>query len=169
VTKSPLDDAFAHHTWATLRVMDVCAELDPDQLQATAPGTYGSILDTLRHIAAADSGYLFAMSGGKVQPIDEEQMDLAELRKTIEGFVSEYSALLETDLDPDRIVVRHRDDGSETHAPLGIRLAQAVHHGSDHRSQICTILTTLGVEPPAIDLWDYADQDGRLTEIPPTA
>jgi uncharacterized damage-inducible protein DinB len=166
VTKSPLDDAFAHHTWATLRVMDVCAELDPDQLQATAPGTYGSILDTLRHIAAADSGYLFAMSGGKVQPIDEEQMDLAELRKTIEGFVSEYSALLETDLDPDRIVVRHRDDGSETHAPLGIRLAQAVHHGSDHRSQICTILTTLGVEPPAIDLWDYADQDGRLTEIP---
>jgi uncharacterized damage-inducible protein DinB len=169
VTKSPLDDAFAHHTWATLRVMDVCAELDPDQLQATAPGTYGSILDTLRHIAAADSGYLFAMSGGKVQPIDEEQMDLAELRKTIEGFVSEYSALLETDLDPDRIVVRHRDDGSETHAPLGIRLAQAVHHGSDHRSQICTILTTLGVEPPAIDVWDYADQDGRLTEIPPTA
>jgi uncharacterized damage-inducible protein DinB len=166
VTKSPLDDAFAHHTWATLRVMDVCAELDPDQLQATAPGTYGSILDTLRHIAAADSGYLFAMSGGKVQPIDEEQMDLAELRKTIEGFVSEYSALLETDLDPDRIVVRHRDDGSETHAPLGIRLAQAVHHGSDHRSQICTILTTLGVEPPAIDVWDYADQDGRLTEIP---
>lgn len=169
MTKSPLDDAFAHHTWATLRVMDVCAELDPDQLQATAPGTYGSILDTLRHIAAADSGYLFAMSGGKVQPIDEEQMDLAELRKTIEGFVSEYSALLETDLDPDRIVVRHRDDGSETHAPLGIRLAQAVHHGSDHRSQICTILTTLGVEPPAIDVWDYADQDGRLTEIPPTA
>lgn len=169
MTKSPLDDAFAHHTWATLRVMDVCAELDPDQLEATAPGTYGSILDTLRHIAAADSGYLFAMSGGKVQPIDEEQMDLAELRKTIEGFVSEYSALLETDLDPDRIVVRHRDDGSETHAPLGIRLAQAVHHGSDHRSQICTILTTLGVEPPAIDVWDYADQDGRLTEIPPTA
>jgi uncharacterized damage-inducible protein DinB len=169
MTKTLLDDAFAHHTWATLRVMDVCAQLDPEQLEATAPGTYGSILDTLRHIAAADSGYLFAMTGGKVQPIDEERMDLAELRKTIEGFVSEYTALLATDLDPDRIVVRHRDDGSETHAPLGIRLAQAVHHGTDHRSQICTILTTLGVEPPAIDVWDYADQDGRLTEIPPTA
>lgn len=168
MTKTLLDDAFAHHMWATLRVMDVCAGLDAEQLGATAPGTYGSILDTLRHIVSADSSYLFAMTGGKVQPIDEERMDLAELRKLTEGFVSEYSALLATDLDPDRIVVRHRDDGSETHAPLGIRLAQVVHHGTDHRSQICTVLTTLDVEPPLIDVWDYADQDGRLTEIPPT-
>jgi uncharacterized damage-inducible protein DinB len=167
MTKTLLDDAFAHHTWATLQVMDVCAELDPEQLEATTPGTYGTILDTLRHIVSADSGYLFAMTGGNVQPIDEEKMDLSELRKTTEGFVSEYSALLATDLDPDRSVVRHREDGSETHAPLGIRLAQVVHHGTDHRSQICTILTTLGIEPPLIDVWDYADQDGRLTEIPP--
>jgi uncharacterized damage-inducible protein DinB len=172
MTKTLLDDAFAHHVWATLQVMDACAGLEPAQLEATAPGTYGSILDTLRHMAGADSGYLFAMTGGKVQPIDveqEEQMDLAELRRRVEGFVSDYTSLLATDLDPDRVVVRHRDDGSETHAPLGIRLAQVVHHGTDHRSQICTILTTLGVEPPLIDVWDYADQDGRLVEIPPTS
>ena len=55
------------------------------------------------------------------------------------------------------------------HAPLGIRLAQVVHHGTDHRSQMRTILSTLGVEPPMIDVWDFADQDGRLVEIPPTA
>lgn len=169
MTKTLLDDAFAHHMWATLQVMDVCAGLDAGQIEATAPGTYGTILDTLRHIVAADSGYLFAMTGGKVQPIDEEQMDLAELRKTTEGLASEYVSLLATDLDPDQVVVRRRDDGSETHAPLGIRLAQAVHHGTDHRSQICTVLTTLGIEPPLIDVWDYADQDGRLVEIPPTA
>ena len=168
MTKTLLDDAIAHHMWATLQVMDVCAGLDAEQLEATSPGTYGSLLDTLRHIVSADSGYLFAMTGGKVQPIDEKHMDLAELRKITEGFTSEYASLLATDLDPDRVVVRHRDDGSETHAPLGIRLAQVVHHGTDHRSQICTILTTLGVEPPAIDVWDFADQDGRLTEIPPT-
>ncbi len=50
---------------------------------------------------------------------------------------------------------------------MGVRLAQALHHGTDHRSQICTGLTTLGVEPPAIDVWDFAEQDGRLFEVPP--
>jgi uncharacterized damage-inducible protein DinB len=169
MAKGPLDDAFAHHVWATLQVMDVCARLDPEQLESTSPGTYGTILDTLRHIVAADSSYLFAMTGGKVQPIDEEQMELPELRAFMESYGPEYASLLAGDLDPDRVVVRHRDDGSETHAPLGIRLAQVVHHGTDHRSQICTVLTTLGIEPPLIDVWDFADQDGRLVEIPPTA
>jgi uncharacterized damage-inducible protein DinB len=37
-----------------------------------------------------------------------------------------------------------------------------VHHGTDHRSQICTALTTLGIEPPSIDVWDYGEQDGRV-------
>ena len=49
--------------------------------------------------------------------------------------------------------------------PAGIRLAQAVHHGTDHRSQICTGLTTLGIEPPEIDVWAFAWSQGRLVEV----
>jgi uncharacterized damage-inducible protein DinB len=52
---------------------------------------------------------------------------------------------------------------------MGVRLAQALHHGTDHRSQICTALTTLAVEPPAIDVWDFAAQDGRLVDVPPAS
>ncbi|HYF10884.1 MAG TPA: hypothetical protein VEC09_01130, partial [Actinomycetota bacterium] len=61
-----------------------------------------------------------------------------------------------------------RDDGSETHAPRGIRLAQAVHHGTDHRSQTCTALTTLGIEPPEIDVWDFGLVTGSVLEVEPT-
>ena len=57
-------------------------------------------------------------------------------------------------------------DGSRTRAPVSIRLAQALHHGTDHRSQICTGLTALGVEPPSIDVWDFGWQDGRVVEEP---
>ncbi len=64
--------------------------------------------------------------------------------------------------DVEKDVVRHRDDGSESHAPLGIRLAQVIHHGTDHRSQICTGLTSLGFTPPEIDVWDYGREDGRV-------
>jgi uncharacterized damage-inducible protein DinB len=94
-------------------------------------------------------------------------MDLPALEAEMEGHGDAWSSLLAQGPDPDQVLERHRDDGSETHAPMGIRLAQALHHGTDHRSQICTALTTLGVEPPSIDVWDFGEQDGRVVEIPP--
>jgi uncharacterized damage-inducible protein DinB len=169
VSRHVLEDAFGHHVWATLRVLDECLALSPEQLETAVPGTYGSILDTGRHIVGADSSYLFAMTGGRSPLIDEDHMDLPELRATMEGHGAAWSELLAQDPDPDAVVVRHRDDGSETHAPMAIRLAQALHHGTDHRSQICTALTTLGVEPPLIDVWDFGGVDGRVVEIPPTS
>ena len=167
MTTSILSDAFGHHVWATLRILDECRKLTPDQLATTVPGTYGSILDTARHLVGADASYLFVLSGGRVSPIDEDRMDVDELRETMERFVAEWPKVLEERTDPDEVLVRHRDDGSETHAPAGLRLAQAIHHGTDHRSQICTALTALGIEPPLIDLWDYGEVEGRVVEIPP--
>ena len=166
MTRSILADAFGHHVWATLRLIDTCLTLSPEQLETAVPGTYGSILETMRHIVGADASYLFALMGGRRPLIDEDQMDLPELRTAMEADDPAWSSLLAQDLDPDVVVVRHRDDGTESHAPMGIRLAQALHHGTDHRSQICTVLTTLGVEPPAIDVWDFADKEGRLAEFP---
>jgi uncharacterized damage-inducible protein DinB len=164
-----LQDAFEHHVCATLQVLDVCLELSPEQLETTVPGTYGSILDTARHLVGADAGYLWTMTGGHVPQIDEDRMDLTALRAAMETHGPAWFDLLKQDPDPDTVVVRHRDDGSETHAPFGIRLAQAVHHGTDHRSQICTALTTLGIEPPLIDVWDYGWERGRVVETPPTS
>ena len=59
------------------------------------------------------------------------------------------------------------DDGYERDALIGIRLAQALHHGTDHRSQICTTLTSLGVEPPGIDVWNFGVEVGRVVDVPP--
>lgn len=165
-----MTDAFAHHVWATLRLLDTSAELSPEQLEATVPGTYGSIVATLRHIVGADRAYLNLLTGGDLAPIDEDQLDLDGLRAVMEEDAAAWTALLAAEpLDPDAMVVRYRDDGSESHAPLGVRLAQAIHHGTDHRSQICTILTALGVEPPEIDVWAFAWEDGRLAETPPSS
>ena len=166
--RSVLDDAFGHHVWATLRLIDACSSLTPAQLETEVPGTYGSILGTMRHLVGADNSYLFVTSDGHVERIDEDAMDLAALRVAMEANGEGWTALLQRDLDPDVVLTRHRDDGSATEAPLGIRLAQALHHGTDHRSQICTALTTLGVEPPWIDVWDFGDLDGRVVEVPPT-
>jgi uncharacterized damage-inducible protein DinB len=169
MTTSLLDDAFAHHVWATLRVIDACQPLDPEQLGTTVSGTYGSILDTVRHLVGADASYLFVLSGGTRPEVEEDQMDLTALRSVMVDNGPAWSALLARNPDPEGVVVRHRDDGSDSHAPMSIRLAQAIHHGTDHRSQVCTALTTLGVEPPAIDVWDFGAEDGRVFQTEPAS
>lgn len=161
-------DAFAHHVWATVRLIDECVPLSDEDLARPIAGTYGGILDTMRHIVAADAGYLFAITGGRVSPIDESSMPLAQLRELMEGHGREWATALAEDRDPDEEVVRHRDDGTEGHAPLAIRLAQALHHGSDHRSQVCTGLTLLGHQPPEFDVWAYGELDGRVFDAPST-
>jgi uncharacterized damage-inducible protein DinB len=160
-----LADAFEHHVWATLRVIDVCLPLAPEQLETTVPGTYGSILATLRHTVGADRSYLVSLTDGQAEPVDEEAMSITELRAVVNENRPMWASVVAKDLDPEVVVARHRDDGTDSLAPLGVRLAQALHHGTDHRSQICTALTTLGIEPPAIDVWGYADQDGRLAVV----
>src|SRR5512141_256674 len=169
MSRSVLEDAFGHHVWATLRLIDACVPLSPEQLKSTVPGTYGSILETTRHLVEADASYLFVTSGGRTPPIDEARMGLPELRAEMESHGDAWSQVLAQEVDPDAVLVRRRDDGAETHAPLSIRLAQALHHGTDHRSQICTALTSLGVEPPFIDVWDFGLQDGRVVDVPPGA
>ena len=169
MARSPLADAFAHHVWATTRLLDACASLTDEQLNTTVEGTYGSILDTFGHLVASDRSYLTVMSGGRMQRVDEENLSLAEARVVIEEDGPEWARVVADLDDPDRITVRTRPDGSGNRAPAGIRLAQALHHGTDHRSQICTILTTLGIEPPDIDVWAFAELDGRIVNVPAPA
>ena len=158
-----LEHAFSHHRWATQRLLDACAALTPEQLETTVPGTYGSIIDTLRHLVGADCGYLARISAQPALRIEEELLDIAQLRDAIERNAVEWPRVLGAPLDPDADIVGVTDDGSKYHAPLGIRLAQVLHHGTDHRSQACTALTTLGIEPPEIDVWAYAEAAGLST------
>jgi uncharacterized damage-inducible protein DinB len=163
---SPLDDAFAHHAWATLRLIDVCEKLTPEQLNAPAPGTYGSILETMRHLVGGDTYYLSHLTGDPARDTDTEHMDLRELRAAMEADERTWIEILAKDIDPSAVVKDVDDAGYERDASMGIRLAQAIHHGTDHRSQICTALTTFGIEPPGIDVWEFGAETGRVVERP---
>jgi uncharacterized damage-inducible protein DinB len=101
------------------------------------------------------------MTRGAVSAIEEATMDVAALRTAMEPAATDWAGLLAASPDPDQMFTLHRDDGTKSHATWGVRLAQAVHHGTDHRSQICTALTSLGIEPPPIDLWDWAFANGK--------
>ena len=169
MTESLLDAAFAHHVWATSRLIEVCLAVPPEQLEKEVPGTYGSILTTMRHLVGGDCYYLSHFTHDPGQLIDEDRMDLDGLRAVMETNGEAWSRLLAQDPQPDAVVRDKDDNGWERDAPVGIRLAQALQHGTDHRSQICTGLTSTGVEPPEIDVWAFGLQTGRVVEIPPTS
>ena len=164
---SLVDEAFAHHVWASLRLIDACLPLTAEQLDTTVPGTYGSILDTVRHFVGGDAYYLFHLTGDPTRQIDEDHMDLGELRAAMEANERAWTELLAGGLDPDDVVTDVDSAGYRREASVGVRLAQALMHGTEHRSQVCTAITTIGIEPPSLDVWDYGDDTGRVIEIPP--
>ncbi len=157
---SLLHDALAHHVWATERLIDECAALTPEQLSTPTPGTYGSIHDTLRHLVITDCWYLTFFRDDPPRVGESDRVGLDTLRSAISANGADWQELLANPPDGETDVVE-RGDGWKFHSPLGLRLAQVIHHGTDHRSQICTALTSFGVEPPEIDLWAFGEATGR--------
>jgi uncharacterized damage-inducible protein DinB len=153
-----------------LRVIDACLDLSAEELETSVPGTRGPMLETLRHVVGGDAEDLFILTGDRAYYVDAERMSLAEARVVMERDGSGWAELISGSLDPDA-VVREVDetDGYQRWAPIGFRLAAALDHGTDHRSQICTALTTLGVEPPGIDVWNFGLEAGRVVEKMPGA
>jgi uncharacterized damage-inducible protein DinB len=163
-----LREGFRHHAWATERLLDRCDELSDDELTRHVPAIYGSALDTFRHLVDADNWYLWCISGGDLGDgdLDCDDHSLAQVRSVAAANAAGWEAMLSRDLDPDAEIVVTREDGSARHATTGIRLAQVLHHGSDHRSQLCTALTTLGHPPPEFDVWAYGESVGLSREEP---
>ena len=160
MTASLLDDAMAHHIWATESLIDLCADLPAEALSVPTPGAYGSILDTLRHLVRSDCFFLTFFREGPPRIEEDADPDLAELRSVITANGTDWMALLARDPDGGADTLE-QGDGWTFIAPTGLRLAQVVHHGTDHRSQVFTALSALGAEPPEMDLWAYGEATGR--------
>ena len=160
-----LYDAFRHNAWATRQVLLRCRELTPDQLGTTIFGVYGNPVATLWHIIASEAGYYFRLADQ--QPDWDrtavEPPSLDELITRADDMAARWEAFLATPFDAERLLLYHWEDGTLRDVPAGVVLAQAIHHGNDHRSQINTILTVIGVEPLDLGLWDYAEDTNRAT------
>lgn len=166
-----LKEAFRHNAWATRELLAFCARLQPEQLSQPRPaplaGNRGSILETFDHIIASEGGYLGALIGHRPAWAVAERgrlPDLGELASWVDEAEALWMDFLALSDDALRIV--HLDAGTyETHA--AIVTAQALHHGSAHREQICAILRDFGLEPPEVQPWDFADATGRSRWIKP--
>jgi uncharacterized damage-inducible protein DinB len=151
-------------------VIEACLDLSVGELETSVPGTRGPMLETLRHVVLSDAFDLFTLTGDHAFYIDEEHLSPAEARVVMERNGSGWAEYISRPLDPDEMVHEvDETDGFERWAPVGFRLAGVLNHGTDHRSQVCTALTTLGLEPPRIDVMDFGLGAGRIVEKMPDA
>ena len=148
---------FDHHLWATEALIDHLAGLPPGRLDQAIPGTYGSMIDTLTHTIDADSRYLLRLRN-PTPPLADDRVGvpLAQLRTEMPEHRRKWDQAL-TDLESGSLhaAIRKREDYPDTDPAESMLLIQAIHHGNDHRTQICSTLGALGEEVPELDGWEY--------------
>jgi uncharacterized damage-inducible protein DinB len=160
----PFVELLRHNLWANLRLLDACAGLEQHQLDASSPGTYGTVGATLVHIIANEYGYAAALR----QSPPAGRLDYRAAFPGVDAMRAHARAsgteLIEAavSLDPNAIL-RGEYQGQPFEMPAMTPLLQAVNHGTEHRAHIATILTTLGIEPPEMDVWMYRDS-GAMSE-----
>ena len=162
--RHPLLDPFQHHVWATVRLIEHCRGVDEAALTGVSvPGTYGSAMDTLRHVLGSEAGYRFRLTGAWPDwPWPARgSATLEELESSAHESGRFWGGYLEGDPDPDELLPLTGPDDVRYRLPVGVLLTQVLNHGTEHRSQVCTVLTAAGVRPPVIDGWVYGKQSGR--------
>jgi len=153
--ESTLLEFIRYNNWANAQVFAACQTLTAEQLVATAPGTYGNIRDTLRHIIRAEADYIGRMTGDRPQPSFkwEDGPAVADIA-AFAGQVAEVLLDAAQRIPPTQMV-REEEDGLFIEYQARHLFLQTVNHGIEHRTNITTILSSLGFPALEVDGWGY--------------
>jgi uncharacterized damage-inducible protein DinB len=155
-----LVELFKHNAWANARLLDVCAGLSDEQLDASVPGTYGSVRSTLVHIVGAEASYAARLRSEAPPARLGEATSVSELREHARRSGEALVALAAQ--TPDEHVLRGTWRDQPYVLPASTVFIQAINHATEHRTQVATILTQQGITPPDLDGWTY----GRMQGVP---
>jgi uncharacterized damage-inducible protein DinB len=154
---SALRDGFARHSWASLQLLDALEAFDAGAIDTGVPGTYGPIMRTFTHIADADDRYLQRLAQPVVPPFEDHGVQsIAELRIRAQANAPRWESALDSH---EAGTLHARIEDPSTHESIDpaetLLLLQALHHGDDHRAQICSTLGALGLDVPDLDVWAF--------------
>lgn len=152
---SMLIDFIRYNNWANAQLFALCEQLAPEQQRASAPGGYGSIHATLGHLISAEASYVGRLTGDEPQP-PFEWTDPPSVAQLAAFAPAVAVALLDAvQRIPPTQMVREEEDGLFVDYQARVLFIQVVNHGIEHRTNITTILSGLGLEAPELDGWAY--------------
>jgi uncharacterized damage-inducible protein DinB len=153
---------YEHNNWANDQIVAACAALTNEQLDAPPQSaTEGTIRGTLLHLANAQLGYLRILTLPLEQRKERVNLKFGEVDISIKQSGEALLDLVKEGKYPaDRLTTR---DGH--YVEPWVVLVQNINHATEHREQIKSMLTAMGITPPSIDGWDYGDVKQALVKI----
>lgn len=149
-----LTKIFEHNNWANQRIIEACSALIDEQLDMKPHSvTKGNIRETLIHLAASQRGYL-ALLTRPLEARPTSPISFAELEESIRTSGEGLLALAEHSQTILESRLRTRDGFI---VEPWVVMLQVINHATEHREQIKSMLSFLGITPPDIDGWDYGE------------
>jgi uncharacterized damage-inducible protein DinB len=156
MTQGILSRIFEHNNWANSEVIRACSVLAETQLNLDPESaTKGSIWETLLHLVDAQLGYLSLLTGVASQYKWQSPPRMDELMQAAKRTGAELLDLAE-DMQADDLTRPMQTSDGYSVEPWVVML-QVIDHASEHREQIKSMLTALGVKPPEMDGWTYGE------------
>lgn len=155
MTGNILARLFEHNNWANEQIMQSCAALNDEQLDAPPQSaTEGSIRSTLSHLVSAQYGYLRLLTLPLEERQDRVTLEFAELQMSLKDSGERLLELARNEHKLPQSRLQTRDDH---HVEPWVIMVQIINHATEHREQIKSMLTALGITPPSIDGWDHGE------------
>ena len=162
MTENILEKLFEHNNWANEQIIQVCYGLSDEQLDAEPQSaTKGSIRSTLSHLVTAQRGYLALLT----LPVEERPttpLEFDELPQSARISGEGLLALARGEQKPLKSRLKTRDG---FYTEPWVVMLQVINHATEHREQIKSMFSALGVTPPEIDGWDYGIATKALVPI----
>ena len=143
---------FEHNNWTNQLIIQACTALSDEQLDAEPHSvTKGTIRNTLIHLVSSQRGYLALLT----LPPEErptEPVKFSDLQESARISGERLLALAKGERQPLQSPLQTRD---KYFVEPWVVMVQVINHATEHREQIKSMLTALGITPPEIDGWDY--------------
>jgi uncharacterized damage-inducible protein DinB len=163
MTENSLARLFEHNNWANTKIIQACFTLTDEQLDAPPQSaTEGSIRSTLSHLVSAQYGYLRILTLPLEERQDRVTVQFSELQENLKD---SGERLLELARDGSKLPAARIQTRDGYHVEPWVIMVQIINHATEHREQIKSMLTALGVTPPSIDGWDYGEATSALVPI----
>ena len=153
MTEQYLEKLFEHNNWANQKIIQACYALSEEQLDSEPQSvTKGTIRRTLVHLVSSQESYLRTLTVPLEERLHPRTVTFAELEESARSSGEGLLSLARGEQKPFEVRLKTRD-GFDTE-PWVVML-QVINHATEHREQIKSMLSALGVTPPDMDGWDY--------------